>query len=384
MIRIIGYTYFLSENQIEVDFYNPYDLPEVFKKKVNYIKFNIPFGLIRLLKYYCLSPKLLFFLKYVINFYPLIKELEKINNPIIFHQDFKLGLFLTLKKKKKYIFDVHGILNLQKEYLDDSTFKNKVNFYIKLITERNYFKFGKYFITTSKEMKYFLKNRYKINLTNIFIAEEALLNFYREDVNKDLEKYIRKKYNILKNDKIILFAGDFKKFGGVLDLIRAFWLVHKNKSNTKLILIGSGQEEKKLKQIIEIKNLKNSIILTGRVDYKILSTYQSISDIIVCPDKKNLYNEITTHIKVYDSLASGKPVVFSRLRCLNEKLKSFRGIEFFEPGNIEDLAEKIIKIIQSYQIYLDKASYNKEEINNFTYQKNTEKLISQMVKKSIL
>lgn len=378
MIRIIGYSYFLKENQIEVDFYNSYDLPKVLQKKVKYIKFIPPFGLIKILKYYCISPKLLFFLKYIINFYPLIKKLEKINNPIIFHQNFKIGLYLTLVKKKNCIYDIHGILNLQKDFLYNLTLKSKKDLFFKLLIERNYFRYGQYFIATSNEMKNFLIKSYDIEPTNIFIAEEGLLDFYRDEVNKKLEENIRKKYYLSKENKIIFFAGDFKNFGGVWDLVKAFYIVHKKLSYTKLFLIGSGQEENRIKKFIEEKSLKNCIILVGKVDYKKLSTYQVIADIIVCPDRKNKNNEIVTHVKVYDSLASGKPVILSYFKRLKKLIRNFQAIEFFKPGDINDLANKILNILKLHNDYLNKAKYNKNKIKNYTYQRNAVELIAQL------
>lgn len=107
----------------------------------------------------------------------------------------------------------------------------------------NYFKYGRCFVATSKEMKSFLIKSYNIKPRNIFIAEEGLLDLYREDLNKNLERNIRKKYKISKKNKIILFAGKFKEFGGVWDLVRAFHIVNKKSPNTKLFLIGSGQKE---------------------------------------------------------------------------------------------------------------------------------------------
>lgn len=119
--------------------------------------------------------------------------------------------------------------------------------------------------------------------------------------------------------------------------------------------------------------------MAGKVEFEKLATYQTIADIIICPDSKNQYNEITRHIKVYDSLASGKPVIFSYFKYLRKNIEPFQGIEYFEPENIEELAEKIIKVLTFYKDYLDKAISNKEKIKSYTYQNNTKKLIKQLI-----
>ncbi len=371
-IRIIGYSYFLKDNDIFADFYNPFEIPIKLKDRINYKKFKIANSLKILLRYYCFAPKILFFLKYIIKTYPFIKDIEKTNNIIIFHQNFSLGLFLTLSTTKSCIYDIHGLREFQREYFENLSLRHKIRFYRKLLTEKNYFKFGKYFNATSKEMKNLLIKRHKIKPKNILVAHEGLLESFREVIKVNLLQKIKLKYNILKEEIIILFAGDFKIYGGIWDLVQAFYIIHKKNSLTKLFLIGWGQEEKKIIEFIKEKKLKGKIILLGMVDYKYLSTYQAVAKIIVCPDNNNYYNQITPHIKIFDSLASGKPVVLSNFKTFYDIIEEFHGIELFKPGNVEDLAKKIIMIINSYEKYSNAALYNKDKIKEYTYKKRTE------------
>lgn len=380
-IRTLGYSYFLKDSQINVDFFNPYDIPKSLKKKVNFNKFKTSFFLEKILSYYCLAPKLLFFIKYIIWLNPILKEINSINNPIIFHQNFKLGLFSTLVKNKICIYDIHGIIDLQREYLENSNLRKKCRFFFDLIREKNYFKYSKYFIVSSKLMKKYLIKRYNIVSKNIFIGEEGFLDFYRYEFDNELEKEIRNKFNLLDRKKIIFFAGDFKKFGGVYDLVEAFYIVHKKEPNTKLFLIGSGQEEKRIGKFINDKHLKNEIIITKISTGRSFFTYQKIADIIICPDNQNYFNEIVPHVKLFDSLASGKPLVISDLKCLSKILDDFSGIELFKPGNISELAEKILKILTFYNKYFKEAAFNKNKINAYKYKIKTKSLIQQINKR---
>ncbi len=352
------------------------------KKNVKHIKIKQSFFLTNLIRLYCISPKIFSFIKYLIKDDPYIKRFKSINNPIIFHQNFQLGLFLSLIYNKQCIFDIHGFYYLQKENIENMRLRDRLFFYSNLIIENNCFKHGKYFSVASKETKAFLIKKYNIKSNNIFLAEEGYLDNLKENVNSELIQKIRTRYNIAQKDFIIFFAGTFKKLGGIFDLVYAYYSIYPKLSNSKLILLGSGQEESKILNFIQVKGLKNKIILINAPKVKMrlgeLPSYQSLANIIVCPDKDNYYNQITPHIKMYDSLASGKPIILAEFKCLLGILRDFRGFELYKPGNIEDLAMKLEKIYLNYDKYSKEALNNAKIINSYTYQTRTKNFIQQI------
>ncbi len=360
-------------------------MPKELRGKVNHIKISPSFWLKNLLRLYCIAPKIFFFLKVLIQRDPYVNYFKDIQNPIIFHQNFQLGLFLSLTHNKLCIYDIHGFYLLQKENIENVGIKEKFFYYSNLLIEINYFRYGKYFTVASKETKIFLIKSFKIKPENIFVAEEGLLDYLRKDVDHELIQKIRLQYDISKNDFIIFFAGNFKKFGGVFDLVKAFYDIHKKLSNVKLLLLGSGQEELRIKNFIKRNSLEANIIFINATKVKMhlgeLPSYQYMANIVVCPDRNNYYNQITPHIKIYDSIASGKPVILADFDCLHEIISEFRGLEMFKPGNIEDLIRKIELIFQNYSKYSIDALENIERIKGFSYQEKIKFFIKQIVER---
>lgn len=86
-------------------------------------------------------------------------------------------------------------------------------------------------------------------------------------------------------------------------------------------------------------------------------------------------------MKVFDSLASGKPLVLPNFKCLHKIFKNFRGIELFKPGNIADLVEKILKILRFHNKYLKESISNENKVKQYSYQMNAKKLVKQVIKK---
>ena len=75
-----------------------------------------------------------------------------------------------------------------------------------------------------------------------------------------------------KDNKQILYVGRLIKRKGVSYLIKAFEQLHKKESDARLIIIGNGDEEGKLKDYVEKNNIDN-VTFTGKIDNDELKNY---------------------------------------------------------------------------------------------------------------
>lgn len=74
---------------------------------------------------------------------------------------------------------------------------------------------------------------------------------------------IRRKYGILENDFVYVNVARMHPVKNQLSLIKAFSLLEKRRENVKLVIVGDGSMEEKLrKQILQL-NLQDKVILTG-------------------------------------------------------------------------------------------------------------------------
>lgn len=106
-----------------------------------------------------------------------------------------------------------------------------------------------------------------------------------------------------------------KKLGDIF-LVNTARLVHQKGSDTtiqalpklpeqvKLLLVGSGEDEKKLKQLAKDLDVANRVIFTGHVDRSVVTLYRKASDIFVGPSRsEGLGNAFVS------AMASRLPVV---------------------------------------------------------------------------
>ncbi len=102
----------------------------------------------------------------------------------------------------------------------------------------------------------------------------------------------------------LLFVGRFDAVKGVTFLLNAFFRFHTHHKNTKLLLVGYGYEERKVRRFIEQSQLEKSIILKGKqIGQSLIRIYKSV-DIVVVPSLSEGQS-----IVILEALAAKKPVI---------------------------------------------------------------------------
>ena len=242
---------------------------------------------------------------------------------LVSHQNGSIPLFLKLTRQQRFIYDVHGILSLQKEYLEDSSLKGRLLFWICLLEEKGVYRWADVVNATSEPMVRYLQSAFETH-AQFVVAPDGLL---REDLDAELDRdridAVKRELGFLESDRVLFFAGSFKKFGGVHVLVDAFCELAQEFRDIKLLLIGQGQMEQYVTKRIRSCGLEDRCVRKKQVLHSMLPYYQHFATLIICPDiTESLYNQITPHIKVFDSIASGKPVVVTESEALRAVIPS--------------------------------------------------------------
>lgn len=141
----------------------------------------------------------------------------------------------------------------------------------------------------------------------------------------------QKKKNLHKGEYVFYF-GSFYEHKGVHLLLKAAQAL----PEISFKIAGDGPEERNLKRLAGRLKLKNVDFL-GRLDSGNLSGIIGGSAFCVIP---SLWYENLPY-SVLESFAKGKPVVASRIGGIPELVKDGKNGFLFEPGNVDELSEKI-------------------------------------------
>ncbi|MBT3409026.1 glycosyltransferase family 4 protein, partial [Candidatus Woesearchaeota archaeon] len=224
---------------------------------------------------------------------------------------------------KKYILDEHNVEFLRFKRL------NKKIWPIIYIAELIACKFAKKIICVSKIDKKYLVKYFKINPNKIKIIENPVDRriFFPNSLHN---KKIRKKLDIRKNEKMILFNGqlDYGPNIEALKIIIKYILpgLDKKNINYKLVICGRGNGKGLLNKF-KHKNL----IFEGFVDK--IEDYINASDVVIAPLKSGS----GTRIKILEALACKKKTISTSIGA--EGIKKNKLLE------VEDEWEEFVKKI---------------------------------------
>lgn len=161
-------------------------------------------------------------------------------------------LFLSIlysKKifKSKILWTVH---NLDDHDLEPSKFDIIIkNLFINLCD-------GFIFLTAASKNEFL--NKYKKKISYKIIQHGLYENIYKEKTTKKISK---RKLNLPKNDKIILFFGSIRNYKNVNNLIDIF--TNYKKKNISLVIAGNNQANNEF-----LNNLKKKIYINSFIKYQ--------------------------------------------------------------------------------------------------------------------
>lgn len=182
-------------------------------------------------------------------------------------------------------------------------------------------------------------------ITQLQISPDRIVTIYNGVEPKEAEgepdpDLIKKELKITTQERVIMIIGRLRKEKGHIYLIEAINLVRKKIPEIKLIIIGEGEERKKLIKRVTQLSLSNKVIFTGaRRDVPALL---KIAELVVLP---SLWEGMPNCL--LEAMNAGKPVVATNVGGIPEVvLDGITGL-LVPPANPVALGEAIIKVLSS-------------------------------------
>lgn len=309
------------------------------------------------------------------------------NLPVIFfdYLDNSIGYLLKKSGKiKHYINDIHGIATIEFK----SNISNSQNLKQKLLNEIKYqsaklldkkvfsaasgFIFGSFEMLRYYSALYPIENKKKLVIPYVLGSDAEM-----RKINPVLKEEVKKNLVIEEQDFVYMFVGSYKPTAGVQDLILAFDKLYKEKDNIKLILIGGGPTFIECRKLAATLNSVSKIIFIDKIRYEELITYQSVANVLVCPDRNNPFSQAVIHVKYFDALLSGKIVINGAFKSVLEVNPNENISLLFQPSDIESLYKKMKESMEYYsQLSARYRGVREFTINKLTYKNYLDDLVN--------
>lgn len=234
--------------------------------------------------------------------------------------------YLKYFSKEKLVLHLHHTATSNK--IIDTTFS-------KVIGVSNYVleKFRK---TSSIKKYYLLKNCIDID------------KYDKKLSDKELSK-LRERYNLNKNDFVLMYCGRLIKEKGVLELIKSVNNI--KEKNIKLLVIGSinfasGGEDEYTKEIKKIANRNKNVIFTGYIDGKELYKYYKLSNTVVIP---SVWEEAAGLVCI-EAMICQKPIITTGRGGIKEYVNEDAIlVNYHENYLVKELTDAILKLYNNQE-----------------------------------
>lgn len=179
-----------------------------------------------------------------------------------------------------------------------------------------------------------------------YTKSKKILTIPNPVITSEMIKYRKKKFIYDKNKVLnVICIGRLSKQKGIDTLIRSI----KSLKNVKLDIIGKGEEDKKLKEIVKKNNLDKRISFLGWREnpWKLIKNYH----LFVMPSRW----EGPGHT-VIESLVQNIPVIVSDCKYGPlETIQKGKFGEYFRVDDVRDLTKKINNVKNNYQKFVKKS-----------------------------
>lgn len=252
------------------------------------------------------------------------------------------GWWLAKKYKAKFIFEVRDLW--PQTLIDMKAIRASSLIARMLYTwEKFMYKKAKKIIVLLPKAKEYIKKHGIDDQKIIWIPNGVDLERFDSPELLDKSSEVAKAFVKYKNKFKVVYTGAHGPANGLEVVIDAAYLLFKKSIEVHFFLIGDGTERKNLIQKARQKNIDNITFIDPVPKSQIPSILQQSDLLLICLKRLGVYKYGISMNKMYDYLASEKPIIMSS-DIDDNVIKSAKAGIVVEPENPEALAEGVIKI----------------------------------------
>lgn len=140
---------------------------------------------------------------------------------------------------------------------------------------------------------------------------------------------------------VLGFVGSFYAYEGLDLLLDAFAALHASQPDLRVLLVGGGSQEARLKAQAERLGIAGKVIFTGRVPHAEVSRYYDLIDLLAYPRHSMRLTELVTPLKPLEAMAQGRIFVASDVGGHRELIRDGETGRLFAAGDAGALAATV-------------------------------------------
>jgi glycosyltransferase involved in cell wall biosynthesis len=204
-----------------------------------------------------------------------------------------------------------------------------------------------------------------------------------EDESYEISRYnARKQLHLFNKGYIVGYVGSLFKGRGIEILLDLASMLPKI---TVIIVGGEGKYLKDLLKFINKSKLTN-IILTGFVDHKKVPLYLKACDVLLMPYQKKVGHrqkniesaDYMSPLKLFEYMASGKPIISSDLPVIREVLKDRVNALLVEPDNVNEWSDAIELLRNEPKLAKEIGDQAKKDVKYYSWDNRVKRIMESL------
>lgn len=256
-----------------------------------------------------------------------LKQMIKFHHIKLIHAHDNTATLAAYLTKRLYRLDVKVISHIHNCYpwLEKDTFNKKIDQWLRPQIDFN--------IICGKRVKeYYTKyaSYFSLDKTDIF-SNTIEINEIESD--EDILQQMREKFKISSEHTIVGFIGRLSEQKGLIPFIQEFVKHKEDFKDCQFLLVGTGEQEQEIKNLIHQLNLESYFILTGFQEQT--EVFYQLIDIFFLP---SLYEGLP--MAILEAMAFKLPVISMNVGSINELLQNNCGI-LIQRRSYEEFLEEL-------------------------------------------
>jgi len=232
-----------------------------------------------------------------------------------------------------------------------------------------------YLVSTSERLKKLLIAKTGINADKILVAYGGVDGEIFAKKSKVSKKLNRLELDLPEDKFLVGYVGGFKSVGqekGIDTMIKSLKYLDQG---IRMVFVGGPRDYSGYEDLVKTEGVEDRCIFVPKQSFEKVIEYEMAMDALVIPYPDKLhFRDYGFPLKVWEYMASGRPIIYSRLEIIDEVLKG-RGTPF-EPDNIESLVEAITNVNKNNQEVEKIALQNSRDIRTYTWQARARKILN--------
>lgn len=220
----------------------------------------------------------------------------------------------------------------------------------------------------------------KLSYMKIGIPEERIMVlpngvYIERFANAMSREELQKKFDISPSSPLVVFSGSLQFGRGGEEMVLCAELL----PDVQFLIIGGTSDQVSYyKGIADSRGVTN-INFIGHLAQRELPNYLMAADILLMPYTTRFSEhsfEYTSPMKMFDYLATGKPIVASDFPVLHEVLEHGRNVIFVKPDSVKEMALGIRLLLNDPELAQRIGANAKRDAQKYSWQSRAQKFIT--------